>query len=80
MSQCKTDEQIRSAIKLALDGDWIAAHKVVQTHENNPKACLVHAILHKIEGDKGNAQYWYRRSGVDWNDQDPKDELEKLLK
>jgi hypothetical protein len=23
----------------------------------------VHAYLHRKEGDRGNAQYWYRRAG-----------------
>ncbi|NJK57938.1 MAG: hypothetical protein HC939_19070 [Pleurocapsa sp. SU_5_0] len=23
----------------------------------------VHAYLHRVEGDLGNARYWYRRSG-----------------
>ena len=24
---------------------------------------LVHAYLHRVEGDKGNAAYWYRLAG-----------------
>ena len=26
-------------------------------------ASWIHAVLHKIEGDLGNARYWYRRAG-----------------
>ena len=27
-------------------------------------AAHVHAYLHRVEGDLGNARYWYRRAGV----------------
>ena len=26
-------------------------------------AAWVHAYLHRVEGDQGNAGYWYRRAG-----------------
>lgn len=49
---------------LALDGAWDAAHQIVQSDENDPQACWLHACLHKIEGDESNARYWYARSGA----------------
>ena len=51
------------AIGLALDGDWTAAHDLVDHIETDPTACWIHACMHKIEGDEANARYWYRRSG-----------------
>jgi hypothetical protein len=43
-------------------GDWDAAHRIVMTHEDADCA-LVHAHLHRIEGDFDNARYWYRHAG-----------------
>jgi len=56
-------EDLIRAVDLALAGDWNAAHEIVQQDEADPTSCWVHAVLHKIEGDAGNARYWYRRSG-----------------
>jgi hypothetical protein len=44
-------------------GDWDAAHGIAQQHEGNPTHDWVHAHLHRVEGDLGNARYWYRRAG-----------------
>ncbi len=46
-----------------LKGDWDRAHALVQRFERDPDCCWVHAWLHRIEGDLGNAGYWYRRAG-----------------
>ncbi len=43
-------------------GDWNAAHELVQQDEGEPRHDWVHALLHRIEGDAGNAAYWYRRA------------------
>jgi hypothetical protein len=43
-------------------GDWDRAHGCVQQHEGDPACDLVHAHLHRIEGDAANASYWYRRA------------------
>jgi hypothetical protein len=31
-------------------------------HEDTAEAAWVHAYLHRVEGDLGNAGYWYRRA------------------
>lgn len=49
------------AIRAALTGDWEQAHVIVQDLDD-PLACWIHAILHKIEGDAWNSRYWYERS------------------
>jgi hypothetical protein len=51
------------AVELAIAGDWEGAHKIVQADEADATACWIHAVLHKIEGDAGNARYWYARAG-----------------
>jgi hypothetical protein len=44
-------------------GDWDRAHGCAQQQEGDPACDLVHAHLHRQEGDLGNARYWYRRAG-----------------
>jgi hypothetical protein len=51
------------AIELAMAGQWNAAHEIVQQYESDTTAAWIHAVLHKIEGDQANSQYWYRRAG-----------------
>src|SRR5690349_3529798 len=43
-------------------GDWDKAHESAQQDESSEGA-WVHAYLHRKEGDKSNAQYWYQRAG-----------------
>ncbi|MGI9401022.1 MAG: hypothetical protein ACR2O0_07200 [Rhizobiaceae bacterium] len=43
---------------------WEDAHMVAQAHEGTPAYDRLHALCHRIEGDLGNAGYWYRRAGV----------------
>ncbi len=42
-------------------GDWDKAHRLVMD-ETSREAAWVHAYLHRVEGDLGNAAYWYRRA------------------
>jgi hypothetical protein len=51
-----------AALWWAAKGNWDAAHKLVQD-ESSADAAWVHAYLHRVEGDLGNAGYWYRRAG-----------------
>jgi hypothetical protein len=60
MSAPKDD--LLQAVELALAGKWDAAHEVVQQYEDDATAAWLHAVLHKMEGDLGNARYWYRRA------------------
>jgi hypothetical protein len=50
------------ALWWAAKGDWDRAHTLVQS-EDGREAAWVHAYLHRVEGDKSNAAYWYRRAG-----------------
>jgi hypothetical protein len=56
-------KELLRALELAQAGNWETAHNLVQQYEDNVTAAWVHAVLHKIEGDLGNARYWYRRAG-----------------
>ena len=67
------------AVDLAIAGDWDGAHAIAQQDEEDATACWLHAILHKIEGDAGNARYWYRRAGQAFEAyRDPQAELAAL--
>jgi len=43
--------------------EWEQAHAIVQAMEGTFEFDWVHALLHWIEADMGNADYWYRRAG-----------------
>ncbi|MDQ2804331.1 MAG: hypothetical protein M3Y41_17230 [Pseudomonadota bacterium] len=44
-------------------GDWGRAHGCAQAENGRNGGDLVHAYLHRKEGDLANAGYWYRRAG-----------------
>jgi hypothetical protein len=50
---------------LAKGPEWRKAHDLCQQQEGDPAHDLVHALVHWIEGDEGNAAYWYRRVGAE---------------
>ncbi len=54
-------KELLKALELDRNGDWDGAHETVQVF-SNLEACWIHAYLHRKEGDKGNAQYWYNRA------------------
>jgi len=56
-------QSLLAAVRTALGGDWQAAHLVAQEHEGEPLANWLHAVVHRMEGDLGNASYWYGRCG-----------------
>lgn len=59
--------QYIKAIHHALNGEWDAAHIIVQEY-HDPIACWIHAVLHKIEGDASNSRYWYARTSKRYED------------
>ena len=79
MSQFKTIEDFKSSLshaepprELSLQlnslwydakGEWDLAHMAVQD-ATDAFSAQIHAYLHRKEGDQGNADYWYRRSGT----------------
>ena len=55
------------AVRLIEDGDWQAAHTIVQ-RDSSQLASWAHGIVHLMEGDRSNAGYWYRRAERDLPD------------
>ena len=51
-----------AALWWAAKGDWDKAHALVMNDESR-EAAWVHAYLHRVEGDRDNARYWYRQAG-----------------
>ena len=49
------------AVRLALDDEWDASHRIAQDYSDTT-ANWLHAVLHKIEGDEWNSRYWYART------------------
>ena len=66
------------ALKIEHAGDWDRAHRIVQ-EINTPEAAWVHAYLHRVEGDLGNAAYWYRRAGKPQCRSTPEEEWQSIF-
>ena len=74
MSASKTE--LLQAVEFAIAGKWDAAHGIVQQYDGDAIAAWIHAVIHKIEGDLGNARYWYRHAGkIEHVDDEPNTEL-----
>jgi hypothetical protein len=56
-------DELSAALDLLDQGDWKAAHEIVQKDEASPLCCWAHGIVHLMEGDLSNARYWYREAG-----------------
>jgi hypothetical protein len=54
---------IALAALLLRNGAWHAAHELAQAAEGEADADALHALLHRMEGDFGNARYWHARVG-----------------
>jgi len=60
-------------------GDWEKAHEITQ-EANTPDHCLIHAYLHRKEGDNWNANYWYNRAKKEMPQLSLRQEWELLVK
>jgi hypothetical protein len=66
---------LNDAIDAALASNWALAHDIVKDYDD-PLACWIHAVLHKIEGEAGNSRYWYAQTTHEYADfADPRMEL-----
>ena len=67
----------KHALKLARGGQWEEAHRLVQPFSDE-LSCLIHAYVHRVQGDLGNAAYWYRQAGTDVPRNSLEDEMKRL--
>jgi len=59
--------------------DWDKAHELVQDLDTR-EAAWIHAYLHRKEGDKSNASYWYHRANAKMPTYSLEQEWEELVK
>ena len=55
-------------------GNWETAHDIAQ-EIHTPMGSWIHALLHLIEGDIGNAGYWFRKANKPTRSTDEIDSL-----
>jgi hypothetical protein len=55
-------DELKKAVRLLQDGDWRAAHEILQRDEASALCCWAHGIVHIMEGDLPNARYWYAQA------------------
>jgi hypothetical protein len=60
-------------------GDWSRAHGLVDELETKD-GMAVHAYLHRKEGSTSNANYWYERSGREFQREGLEEEWAALVK
>lgn len=60
-------------------GDWTKAHTIIQDMEDETGS-WIHAYLHRKEGDKWNANYWYTKAGKPMPQYDLEQEWEEIVK
>lgn len=59
-------------------GDWQYSHEIAQEIESRGGS-LIHAYLHRKEGDQFNADYWYHRAGSHMPDVPLDEEWQQLV-
>jgi len=57
--------------------NWEKAHDIAQNIDDK-NGSLIHAYLHRKEGDLWNAEYWYRKAGKLMPDYDLEKEWEEI--
>jgi hypothetical protein len=71
---------LNTAIRHLRRGDWQKAHAIVQ-NDSTELGCWAHGIVHMLEGDLGNARYWFRRAGRPFpRERDPSVEIDALVR
>ncbi len=73
-----TDPNVIKALWYLKNDDWDSAHEIVG-HLEARIALWIHGLLHKIEGDQWNANYWYSRANVDNPPISVEEEIEMII-
>lgn len=78
--EAEADEALRliSEAGFKAGPGWDRAHQIAQAHEGEAIFDAIHALLHRIEGDRFNASYWDRRAGTDLGEDGFAMEAERL--
>ncbi|MCL6265657.1 hypothetical protein [Flagellimonas myxillae] len=59
-------------------GDWNASHDIAQDLHTS-MGSWIHAYLHRKEGDRWNAGYWYRQAGEPFPEVSLEEELKVMV-
>lgn len=59
-------------------GDWEASHDIAQEMHNS-LGSWIHAYLHRKEGDRFNAGYWYRQANRPFSKLSLEEELREIV-
>ena len=73
------NNDLLKALWFDANGDWSRAHSIVQRIPNK-MAARIHAYLHRKEGDRANASYWYHYAGISFPTYSLSEEWEMLAK
>ncbi len=66
------------AMWFAGKNQWEKSHDIAQDLLTSDGS-WIHAYLHRLEGDTGNAAYWYRKAGKSFPSQSLTDEWETIV-
>ena len=66
-------DELQSLWHLKAD-HWDASHNIAQ-EIHTPMGSWIHALLHLVEGDIGNAGYWFRKASKPIRSADEADDL-----
>lgn len=72
-------DQLLQALWYEGKDDWEAAHNIAQDIHTR-EGSWIHAYLHRVEGDQGNASYWYHRANKPVPSISLKDEWVSIVK
>ena len=61
-----------------VNDNWEASHTIAQDIEGS-MGNLIHAHLHRVEGDEWNATYWYKQAGTSFPEISLEEELKQLV-
>ena len=75
----KNVSTVLQALWYDASGDWDKAHDLAQ-EQNDKDGAWVHAYLHRKEGDRWNANYWYNRAGRSMPEHSLQQEWEDIVK
>jgi hypothetical protein len=68
MVSSRTDDSARQNVATGLallwHDHWDAAHEIAQSNEGDRDHDLLHAIVHRREGDFANSGFWFRGAGT----------------
>ncbi|MFD2098371.1 hypothetical protein [Flagellimonas iocasae] len=81
LSQNQPSQEWSSALQALwydAKGDWEASHDIAQDI-HSAMGSWIHAYLHRKEGDRWNAGYWYRQAYKPFPDYSLEEELRVLV-